>query len=275
MPPWVSVRRYLSKTQSVGPREKRARGSEMMSYEQSDADMLTLLSLLSDDAIRKIACIPDRRLCVYEGRRSKLSIRHSAGKCPSPPPGHRARLQIRGGVIVTDASTRPKLSLPKQFANSLDKCRQQGKRFAIANFGIYNNQSLAMGHANALVFDLRERVIERFDPAGRHSVRAEMLDVAIESLFHARLPQWTYVGTRAAAPIEGVQSRADAFDGMCVTYSFMYTLLRLLNPSRSSREIQHYMIRGSAADLRRRVKRLNRFMMDTLRGHKRGTLSSL
>ena len=132
-----------------------------------------------------------------------------------------------------------------------------------------------MGHANALVFDLRERVIERFDPAGRHSVRAEMLDVAIESLFHARLPGWTYVGTRAAAPVDGVQTRADAFDGMCVTYSFMYTLLRLLNPSRSSREIQHYMIRGSTADLRRRVKRLNRFMMDTLRGHKRGTLSSL
>jgi len=69
--------------------------------------------------------------------------------------------------------------------------------------------------------------------------------------------------------------RADAFTGMCVTYSFMYLLVRLLNPDKDPADIQAYMVRGTTQELTDRVKRLNRFALDVLRAHPRGSLRSL
>ena len=265
---WVGVEAFLSEKQSRGRHEPRVRGSEMRHHQQEDGDILTLLSLMQTHrSIRKVACVPAFWLCLYNSG-SRLVVRHST----QPSCLHHA-LQIQGGVVITGIRSTPKLWLPENFGRILYECKRQGKRYAVCNCGLYDMLS-GEGHANSLVFDLHERLIERFEPAGRHSIYEDVLDIVIEGQFRAHLRQWKYIGTRAAAPFQGVQEKADGLDGLCVTYTLLYILLRILNPSRSSREIQHYMIRGTADEVRCRAKRLNRYMLDRLRSHKRGTLTS-
>mgnify|MGYP006084083921 FL=1 len=281
-PAWVTVSRFLAGKPSVGPSERP--GGEADSYSQLDLDLLSLLAIVrSSDAgdFRSVACIPDWRLCAFSSVSdpSKITMRRSLGRrCPSPPRGEQIRVDVRAGVIITGlGSAEIRLWLPTGFRDALSDCTRRAKRFAVCNLGLYFGAfDQHDGHANGLVFDLSRRVLERFEPAGRKSSVLDAYDVVIERLFLSRLPPgWKYEGTRASAPHRGVQERADSFDGMCVTHSFFYTLLRLLNPERDAADIQEFMTRGTAKDLRTRVLRLNRYMMDTLRAHPRGSLRQL
>ena len=156
----------------------------------------------------------------------------------------------------------PKLWMAPSFIGGLESCK--GKRFAIANFGVYGTADLIYGHSNALVFDLLHRRVERFCPAGRHSSAHDRTDETIERLILARLPPgWSYVGTRDA-PQKGIQERADAYRGMCIAYSLWYTLLRCLNPYRTAAQIQRYMVRGTPREIQSKVLRLAQFMNETL-----------
>ena len=270
-PPWITVNRYLADEMSTGPLEV-ARG-EARRYDSLDGDVLTLLALLranGSNALRRVACLPNFRLCLFAklGAPNQLVARRSEGsrRCPSAPPGYELKLDVRAGVLVTGLDTLPKLWLPARFKEALHEC--SGKRFLVANFGLHTNSNLTLGHANALIFDLKHHIIERFEPSGR---RHDRHDSAVKTLFHRLLPGWDYVGS-SVAPVLGAQDRADAFEGLCVTFSLMFTLLRLLNPQRTAAEINAFMVRGSSAEIRERALRLNRFMLDTLRTHPRGSL---
>eukprot|EP00966_Prymnesium_polylepis_P000190 4299-Prymnesium_polylepis.1 len=77
-------------------------------------------------------------------------------------------------------------------------------------------------------------LIERFDPGVGNTT--DPYDAVIEILFKVNVPMYTYVGTKLAAPRLNIQQIADSFDGLCVTFSLMYTLYRLSNPNLSSKE---------------------------------------
>lgn len=259
--------RYLADELSQGPDETLQGSQSRKVYAAFDLGAVVLLALLNTgggDAIRKITCIPSWRLCIYTRRSNPEELvmrRVASGRCPPSPRGYRMNVNTRAGVLLTVVHDKPKLWIPVRLRKGLTACR--GKRFAVCTLGIYDRIITRSGHANALIFDVELQIIERYDPLGYGN---DKYDVLLEVLLKLRLPDWDYVGTRAAAPRRGVQSRADAFDGMCVTYTFMYTLLRLLNPDRTSREINHYMTRGAVSELRTRALRLNRFMLDMRRG---------
>ena len=271
MPSWVTIERYMADDESTGPFERRVPGSEMRSYHQADADVLTFLSLSPTDVVRRVACVPDHRLCVHV-RPPRVSVRHGGRRCSSPRGRRRAILGIRGGMVVMNASMNPRFTLPRHLAQALERCRARGKYYAVANLGVYEGRSVSVGHANVLVFCLREQAVERYCPAGRGGPLGDALDAVIETRFRGALPGWRYVGTRVSVSV-GVQELVDAYSGMCVTFCFMYTLLRLLNPTKSSRSIQVYMARGTVDDVRSRVLRLNRYMMDALRARRYGELT--
>ena len=277
--PWASIDRFLSSVPSRGPNEAQDPHSEFTHYDSADADILTLLSILKrDHSLHKVACVPDRRLCLHtDGSGRAFVVETSRGSCPSAAPGTTA-LDIRAGIVLTgsgemyrtgqtdDAS----LFLPPGWKRGLDECERKGVLYVVANFGLYMDTLTSNGHANALVFNLHQRLIERFEPAGRQ--RANQFDKALESLFRSKMPGWKYVGS-SVAPNVGPQRKADAFSGLCVTWSLYYVILRLTNPQKTTAQINQFMVRGTKSELKSRLVRLNKYMADTLRSHPRGSLS--
>ena len=265
--PWISVNSFLAVERSRGPHEA-ARG-EAMTYAAVDLDINALLWILrSNDrgALRRITCIPNFRLCIYEHTDSyEVIMRHTTGnRCPSAPRGFTLIADIRAGALVTNLLNprKARLYLPNRLDQSLIECEGLGKRFCVCNFGLYTTSDVQGGHSSGLIFDLQSRVIERYEPQRRDHISSQF-DRLIKRLFIKQLPEWEYTGI-----IGGAQTPAtDSYHGMCVTFAFQYVLLRLLNPDRTPHEISDFMLRGSASGRKERVLHLNRWMLDLLRRH--------
>jgi hypothetical protein len=239
-PPVVSINRYLAREESKGPDE------EGVEYTRSNLDMIYLLHLLKDgnNPLRNIACIPNWELC-----EDKLSPHFN--RCS------RRQYKIRAGIIISGIlSSKPQLWVPDNWKDMLAACRK--KRFTICNLGLYDTLQRD-GHANSLIFDNKNMLIERFDPGVGNTT--DPYDPVIEHLFKTKIPHYTYVGTKLAAPRLNIQQIVDSFDGLCVTFSLMYTLYRLSNPNFSSKEVQEEMLDGTPTQLRRRALRLNKSML--------------
>ena len=265
MAAFVPADEFLDRHESLGPSEAPRAGSEFTSHEAADFDIKFLLSLAREGhELFHIMCIPDHYLCVYHDPDYRVTFHHR--RCPSHDGS--ADLRIPGGILATDIDAQtPVLHTPPRFAEEVDQC---DGRFVVSNFGLYSR--FGDGHANALIFDKELRTIERFEPAGKHRGHAR-LDSTLARLFGKVLPGWKFVGTEHSAPARGPQAIADAFDGLCVTYSLLYTLLRLLNPDRSPKELSRHMVAGrSRAQIRNEALRLNRHVVKRLRASPRGSL---
>lgn len=261
----------LPRPRSTGPSE-RASG-EFQHYSSSDLDVKTLLALVSKHAsIVKHVCIPSYYLI---SDRAKDSVWFSSRLQPSP-------VCVRAGILVTGLSgDAPCIHLPPNLRTIVSECRRRGKRFVFFNMGLYWTAT-SVGHANVLLFDLQTKTIERYEPAGRVG-KSGALDrrvcrryrcASLTTIFRDVLPGWTYVGP-TAMPV-GAQNFADSFEGMCVTFSLYYTLLRLANPDESPVAVyRHILDEHQQGRLRDNILRLNKFASTILSGIRAGTLNSV
>ena len=62
----------------------------------------------------------------------------------------------------------------------------------------------------------------------------------------------------------GPQIKVDEYDGLCVTWSCMYMILRLLNPDLNPADVTVKMIDGSPKQIKNRVLRFQKFIIRTL-----------
>ena len=235
-------------------------------YDRYDLDIRALLSLLQESdqvAMRRITCIPDTYLCLFQSQTGKIVTRQSVdGTCPQTPKGHTVLCAVRAGLIVMDCAENPVLYKPHDLLFQINACRKAKKRFIVCNLGLYWTPRAARGHANALMIDLKYDIIERYDPFASREDRMAIVDENLERLFRKHLSPFKYVGTRLLAPSVAIQRVADSHDGMCVTFSFAYVLMRLLNPNSSPGEIQELMLYRSPAHTRTLIQRLNAFMIE-------------
>lgn len=169
---------------------------------------------------------------------------------------------------------------------------------------LITTNTLESSHANVLVFDTRRKTIERFDPHGGNEYSDVRLaydpdsekefgrkdfmygkykfgdnvtkklsralfdqftiDKGLANKFKQYLPNYTYYGTNHTTPYLGPQIKADDYDGLCVTWSCMYMVLRLLNPDLEPAEITLKMIDGTPKELKNRILRFQKFMIRIL-----------
>ena len=163
---------------------------------------------------------------------------------------------------------------------------------------------LESSHSNVIIFDTRRKTIERFDPHGGkeyedvklvYDVNDELsisdrkdfknqfgiinnnnkkksnalydqylIDKKLSKTFKNVLPDYTYYGTNYTTPYLGPQIKADEYGGLCVTWSCMYMILRLLNPDLNPSEITIKMIDGPPNELKNRILRFQKFIIRTL-----------
>lgn len=254
----VGIDEFLAKTPSLGPLESVSGRTEFQSHEAADLDVKFLLALLRQGhRVARTLCVPDFVACGGAD-----GVEFVPRRCS--PNG--LVFRARAGVLVTQLHSTPRLWIPDDLTDLLDRCERAGKRFVVLNFGIYPSADLRTGHANALIFDLQRRSIERYEPSNQTNAS---FDRTLSKLFTRELDGWKWNGARTSA---GGQEAADSFDGMCVTFSLMYVLLRLLNPDAPPSAVRRYIVHHSRKSLRDDILRLNRFAADTLRRYARGSL---
>lgn len=246
---------FLASDTSVGPLETNTGRTEFTSHEAADLDVKFLQALISQNHRLSVAICKARFfLCA-----SDTAFEFSDSRCAASYPW-----KMFNGCVIYDVATHPTLVLPPDLPSRIARCHRRGERFLVLGFGLYPTRDLEVGHSNALIFDVTSRVIERYEPSG---ITNKRLDGVMKSAFRQRLRDWTYVGHT------GTQEMADSYEGMCVTFSLLYVLLRLLNPDTTASNIRkHIVTRTRDGTLQTDVLRLNRFVADTLRKYRRGTL---
>lgn len=251
---------FLASTLSSGPSEPPEPMSEFQRYDAVDLDVKFLLALLKEEhPLLESVCVPEFRMCTF----SNSEVRWQSGRCPD-----RAVLDVKAGMIVYNGRTSsPEMHIPSELPYFIKDC---GARFVACNLGLYAGTDVRVGHSNALLFDTRDRVVERYDPEGAPP-NMKHVDHAIRDAFRKALPSYSYTGN--IGDELGPQRWADAYDGLCATYSLMYVLLRVTNPEKTPKRIREMILEGKGpAKLRNEVLRLNKYVIEVLRRHDRGTL---
>ena len=253
---------FLHSELSRGPREGK-RG-EFSDYSQADMDVKFIMALISENEdVASNVCIPKILACYFNDANGDVTVRGAYNKCKM----HSDKLPA--GVIVIGAMTNaPKLLYPRQLKHKVHRCLQQ-KSFIIFNFGIYPQHAYSQGHANGLMINKSTNTVERWESHGLSEL--ETYHENIQNVFE--LDPWfqSFDYVQIISMI-GPQDRVDAFDGLCVTYSTMFVIVRLTNPSASPLDIYDSISKLEDDTLLRYVLRFNKFMIETLRKYPKHTL---
>ena len=252
--------RLLHSDQSKGPKEHQ-RG-EFSYYSQADMDVKFLMALMVDNEdVTKNMCIPKLLSCFFQDVNGDVAVRGTTKKCKMHGD------EIPAGIIVLGTMTNtPKLLYPRQLKFKVRRCDED---FVIFNFGVYPQHSYSQGHANGLMINKQTNTIERWESHG--SLKLKAYNENIKSVFELDpwLKSFDYVQILSDI---GPQDRVDAFEGLCVTYSTIFVIVRLSNPSVSPLDIYNSISMLSDNNLLRYVLRFNKFMIETLKKHPKNTL---
>ena len=317
---YVSVREYLDAVESLGPGEQ-SQGLNFAFYNQRDLGILFLLTLIKNfkGPIHKIGCIPLFHLCVYKNpngtfytmenikRMNRLDCPNSFEYYSGSNVNTYASITILNAPINNKVNnTNMSILTPPNLSELLDKCKKDDKYMVVCDLTLIESDNFReTSHANVLVFDVRRKTIERFDPHGgneysdvklaydstsiknygrkdfmfgKNKFGIEKLnkkksnalfdqfkiDSALSNRFKKELSNYTYYGTNDTTPYLGPQVKADEYNGLCVTWSCMYMILRLLNPDLEPADITIKMIDGTPEQLRNRILRFQKFIIRTL-----------
>ena len=249
---------------SKGDKEKKCLDCEFSGYSASDLDVKLLLSLIKrKHTLAQNICIPNFYTTMY-GINNVTFSRKSKGLN-----------SIRSGIIATYIHTDDvKIHMPSNIHEFLDLCesfyKKTGmKRFIFFNTGIYQDR-VDTGHANAIIFDIKNHTIECYEPAGIRGMNLKFVEI-IKNEF----PKWRWISGAREMP-HGVQDVADSFDGMCVTFSLYYTLLRLQNPDETPNSLYLEMHKSHLqGKLKQEILRLNRFACNEMRRLRKGELENV
>lgn len=312
---YVSIKEYLDNVESLGPQEL-SKGKNFAFYNQRDLGIVFILDLIKNfnGPVSKIGCIPLFTLCVYKDSTGNFYTKKSL--IGSPACDRTGGEYYDGSIVNTFASiailnaplrnttTIPIILTPPNLRETLNKCEQDGKYMIVCDLTLLSGDSFNdTSHANVLVFDIRRKTIERFDPHGGNyysnvtlaydpesnigygrkdfkfgivnkQIKSTALfdqvkiDIKLQQKFSVELPEYTFNGTNITTPYLGPQIKADEFDGLCVTWSCMYMLMRLLNPDMSPADVTIKMIDGTPKELKNRILRFQKFIIRRLQNVK-------
>ena len=180
------------------------------------------------------------------------------------------------------------IAIPDNFVNSIYQCAKDNKEIIFVNLNLQNKDTVShSSHANGLIFNTIQKTIERFDPHGPEEYidpdtnmkkytnpyyDQVYVDYKMKEKFETILPEYTYLGINEICPVIGPQIKTDAFKGLCLTWTLMYTLLRILNPRIKPEVITKKMSEGSRDDILNKILRFNRYVIDVLRKQKKSLL---
>ena len=306
---YISIKEYLSTVESRGPNEKPGGTSfSYYNQRDLGITFLLILIEKQKGPIHEIACIPPFSQCIYKKPNGEYYSELSE-EIGCKLPKNINNKYIGGGktnhyasIIILNAplhyqNNNMNIFIPSNFKNIINKCKNDNKNMVICDLSLLSSDDMmSASHANVLTFDLQRRIIERFDPHGNNIYETinkneeiigrkdfkfgeqkkssalfnqDLIDLELRNIFNKIIPEFKYSGTYETCPYLGPQIKTDAYDGLCVTWSAMYMLLRLLNTQLNPVEITKKMIEGTNQQLLSKILRFQKYVIDTIRDYKK------
>lgn len=145
-------------------------------------------------------------------------------------------LQQVGPYLIAEEDRRTgelSVRMTKSFETLFNRCHNSHSRYTVAFVALKTTKS---AHANILIIDNQERIIERFDPNGATAIGSnpeyekvtESLDRLLDDF--SKKMEYLYVSPEVFCPRIGVQAIEGAFSGeigYCVSWSILYAEERL------------------------------------------------
>lgn len=161
------------------------------------------------------------------------------------------------------------------FVKNIRTCKERYFASALGlSVGAAGDKYYKGGHANVLIFDTILKTVDRYDPHGNHCYDGycpvfdhAKIDSIIKKEIKKILPEYKFIDLSVACPNLGVQLKAERFDrsGYCVTWSLMFTVLRILNPGKTPETIVDKMLEGSPLEIFSKMLKFAKFYSDILK----------
>ena len=133
-------------------------------------------------------------------------------------------------------------------------CTERFVLISIILMKIYNN----FNHSNILLFDLKNKTAEHFEPHGVFKVKSIDINnsIIINKIVNKLWPDFIFIPCTEYSPMIGVQKNKDLIrnckntettderDGLCGVWSIIYSHLRLLNGDIPHKHIISYMLQN-------------------------------
>lgn len=236
---FISINDFLAEEMSKGPKEEKGR---INYYYQSYTNIFNFFTiLLNYYDFNEILCIP------------KFVLKF------------KNYIDITSIVYYLD---KKEFIIPIELQNKIKKCSESNVRFLYCTFMIDTMKNEGINHANILIFDLYKNTVERFEPYGHlHKQTEHEINEAIENRLMRiiDLENFTYLSPFDISPVIGPQKKADAYDGMCISFCMLYLQLRLMNPDTIQKELIEYLSKKDHTDLRKLILKYAKFVELTLK----------
>jgi hypothetical protein len=236
---FISIDEFIDKeTESLGPASKPGK----INYHYQDPENIInfFLKLMSTEPDVNIVCIPKMYISDDELRSTIL-------------------IHIRNLLII----------FPERLKYFVSQCKKKSIRFIGITLIIYKSKEAKSSHVNVIIIDTKKHTMERFEPFGSKTftkTENTTINNMLSDLIKYQVgDEYTYVPPSKISPFKGVQSKADAFCGMCVTWALMYLHLRLLNPDTNPKQIVKNMKKGKPEQLRNKIKKYARYIERVLK----------
>lgn len=159
----------------------------------------------------------------------------------------------------------------------LSSCKERYLAMALSlSTSALASGSYSGGHANVLIFDTKLKTVDRYDPHGSQcgmgacpSYDQDKIDDTLIQEFKKILPSYKFIDFSISCPNLGPQIKAEIFDrtGYCVTWSLMFTVLRILNPDKSQDDLNKQLLEGTRAQIFSKMLRFAKFYSDILKNN--------
>lgn len=169
------------------------------------------------------------------------------------------------------------LFISNNMINSINKCfNQDNVRFIYFSFVLIGSLDDKISHSNIVIIDIFKKTIELFEPHGYYK---DDLSKTVNNFVFKKilkklnLQKLKYLPPSYISPKIGIQSKADAYCGMCITVSMMYLHLRILNPDINQKKIVKHLLSYSKPKLKEIILKYARHVEDTLKKNRISVLN--
>ena len=300
---FISLKEFISSEKSLGPREIPKGLFKHYAQGTLSYHFINLLIKTNHPIISKIVCLPNLNYCIYSklgtnfknmeldfptqincknilNKRLLYSVPIKSNLLLFNPPEYTKDYKKNIGYNAYN------FVIPDTLLDNLYYCKSKHKTMVFLNLTFITtiNGNVAYQHANILIINLILKTIERFDPHGgstfidinssdkvkriknlKKVYKQELIDEILRSKFKTILPDFKYLDLNDTCPYLGPQAKVDKFGGLCITWSLMYFLLRVLNPFLDQSQINKQMISGNHKQILNKVLQFQRYVIDYLR----------